>query len=265
VGPHTRDTVRPFVARFSSVSFYGLALVYLITTFTLLVLSFATLWPFPNLWPEKLSFSAWVRVVQNPTAIVTSLVLAITTTATALLMAVSWLESQPQSRDRHILILGAVALAVPAILFSLGQYRALLHIGLTGTALGVFIAHLVPVTAYMFFILVGPYRSFDPRWRSSAYGLLSNFPRFFWHIKLPLLKAPLLGASAVGFAVSFGQYVPAQLIASGRYSTLPMEAVTLTSGTNRPLTAAFGLLLMVPPLLVFLGATYFGRPRWSDV
>ena len=96
-------------------------------------------------------------------------------------------------------------------------------------------------------------------WEQSFQAVL----KFFWAIKFPLLKAPLLAASAIGFAVSFGQYVPAQLIASGRYSTLPMEAVTLTSGTNRPLTAAFALLLMGPPLLAFIAAAHFGKSRWS--
>ena len=49
-------------------------------------------------------------------------------------------------------------------------------------------------------------------------------------VKLPLLKAPLLTSAAIGFAVSIVQFVPAQLIAAGRYSSLPMEAVTLSSG-----------------------------------
>ena len=100
--------------------------------------------------------------------------------------------------------------------------------------------------------------------RASASGLLASFWHFLWAIKLPLLKAPLLAASAIGFAVSFSQYVPAQLIAAGRYSTLPMEAVTLTSGTNRPLAAAFALLLTVPPLLAFVAAAYFSKSRWSE-
>ena len=80
--------------------------------------------------------------------------------------------------------------------------------------------------------------------------------------KLSLLKAPLLTAAAIGFAVSIAQFVPAQLIAAGRFSTLPMEAVTLSSGGNRPLTAVFALALAVPPLLAFLGAALLGRPRW---
>jgi ABC-type uncharacterized transport system YnjBCD permease subunit len=41
-----------------------------------------------------------------------------------------------------------------------------------------------------------------------------------------------------------------------------MEAVTLASGGNRQLTAAFALALAVPPLLAFLGAALLGRPRW---
>jgi putative thiamine transport system permease protein len=210
-----------------------------------------------------LNVQAWVRVWDNPSALVASLVLAFSTSVVALAVVIGWLENQPQTRDKYMVVLSAAALGLPAILLGLGQYRAFLQTGFIGTAFGLFLAHLIPVTAYMFIVLVGPYRSFDPRWRASASGLLAGFPRFFLAIKTPLLKAPLLAASAIGFAVSFGQYVPAQLIAAGRYSTLPMEAVTLTSGTNRPLTAAFTLLLMVPPLLAFIAAAHFSKPRWS--
>jgi putative thiamine transport system permease protein len=250
------------LATFSKVKVFTLMFFYSIIAMILVVLSFAPLWPFPKFWPETLSGTAWFRIWDNPSALITSLDLAFTTTAIALAIIITWMESQPQSRDKFITVLSATALGVPAILLALGQYCAFLQIGLTGSTFGLFFAHLLPVTAYMFIVLVGPYRSFDSRWRASASGLLASFPRFLWAIKLPLLKAPLLAASAIGFAVSFGQYVPAQLIAAGRYSTLPMEAVTLTTGTNRPLTAAFTLLLMAPPLLAFIAASYFGKSRW---
>ena len=86
--------------------------------------------------------------------------------------------------------------------------------------------------------------------------------RAWARVKLPLLKAPLLTAAAIGFAVSIAQYVPAQLIAAGHFSTLPMEAVTLASGGNRQLTAAYALVLALPPLVAFLAAAVLGRPRW---
>jgi putative thiamine transport system permease protein len=252
-----------FLGMVAKAKMIALCALYIITTATLVLLSFAPLWPFPLLWPDQMSTSAWMRVWQNPGALIASLLLALATMVTALISVIAWLESQPIQRDRFVLILSAITLGLPAILLSLGQYRAFLQVDLTGTVPGLFLAHLLPVTAYMFIVLVGPYRSFDPRWRASASGLMAGFPRFMWAIKLPLLKAPLLAASAVGFAVSFSQYVPAQLIAAGRFSTLPMEAVTLTSGSNRPLTAAFTLLLMVPPLLAFVSAAYFSKPRWT--
>jgi putative thiamine transport system permease protein len=260
VGPTTKDYIWPW---YSVLEFFSLVILYIIIAATLVLLSLAPQWPFPILWPENLSAAVWFRVVQNPSALITSLVLAFTTSVTSLVLIIAWMESQPRSRDRFMLLLSATALGLPAILVSLGQYRTFLQLGLTGTALGLFIAHLVPVAAYMFIVLVGPYRSFDPRWQSSAAGLLTRYSRFLWAIKLPLLKAPVFAATAIGFAVSFAQYVPAQLISAGRFSTLPMEAVTLTTGTNRPLTAAFTLLLMVPPLVAFLAAAVFSRSRWS--
>jgi putative thiamine transport system permease protein len=244
-------------------SLAALSAVYIIIALTLVLLSFATLWPFPAIVPESLNAAAWLRVLQNPNAILTSVALAIGTVVVAFFLIVVWFESQPAQRDHLMLFFCVLALGLPSLLLGLGEYRAALQFGLTGSAVGLFFAHLIPVTAYMFITMAGSYRSFDTRWKSSAYGLLSNQRRFLWAIKIPMLKAPLLAASAIGFAVSFGQYVPAQLIAAGRYSTLPMEAVTLTSGSNRPLTAAYALLLMGPPLLVFLIAASLSKPRWS--
>ncbi len=111
-------------------------------------------------------------------------------------------------------------------------------------------------------VLQGPYRAFDTRYIMAARALSVSASSAWVQVKLPLLKAPLLTAAAIGFAVSVVQFVPAQLIAAGRYSTLPMEAVTLSSGGSRPLTAAFALALAVPPLFAFLAATLMGRPRW---
>ncbi len=287
-GPVRRDLIRPFGApsprekggvkifpsplekvpegrmrSLAKLKFLALTFIYIIVALILLLLSIAPMWPFPNLFPEALDFKAWWRVTDNPTALLTSLTLAVSTSGTALVLILAWMESQPARRDRTVLVLSALALGLPALLLSLGQYRVFLNLNLTGSAIGLFLAHIIPVTAYMFIVLCGPYRSFDSRWRASASGLMVGYWRYMRQIKLPLLKAPLFAACAIGFAVSFGQYVPAQLIAAGRYSTLPMEAVTMTSGTNRPLTAAFALLLMVPPLVAFLAAAFFGKSRWS--
>jgi putative thiamine transport system permease protein len=229
----------------------------------LVLQSVSGLWPFPRLVAEQFTAKAWQNIVENPAPMLTSLVLALCTSTLGLVANVTWLERQSITRDRFMLAACVVTLCLPALVIGLGEYRLLLQLGMTGTASGLFIVHIIPVAAYQFILLQGPYRGFDQRWRSASNGLSASPAKFLIEIKWPLLKAPLFAAAAVGFAVSMAQYVPAQLAAAGRYSTLPMEAVTLTTGSNRALLAAYALLLMSLPLVVFVLAGRLGRSRWS--
>ena len=237
---------------------------YIFVIATLALLSFAALWSFPALLPQTLNAEAWHTIAAHSVPLTTSLGLALSTSVAALIILIAWLENVPQKFDRWVLIFSVMVLGLPALLIGLGQYQLFLRLGLTGTMLGLFLAHLSPVVAYMFIMLSGPYRYYDIQWNNAATALMAPQIKILTEIKWPMLKAPLLSSLAVGFAVSFAQFVPAQLVAAGRYSTLPMEAVTLSSGSNRPLIAAFALLLMVPPLVVFLLSSFYGKQRWSN-
>ena len=228
----------------------------------LALLSVAPRWPYPALLPPAADASAWAAMAASPAPLWLSLFLSLGTAAAAVAMTIIWFETQEPSRDRWILSLALAALALPQLASAGGQYRLFLALGLTGTLPGLFLAHLTPVAAYVLIVLREPYRGFDGRYVKAARALSASGLRAWMKVKLPLLRAPVLTAAAIGFAVSIAQYVPAELIAAGRFSTLPMEAVTLSSGGNRPLTAAFALALAVPPLFAFLAAALLGRPRW---
>jgi putative thiamine transport system permease protein len=227
-------------------------------------MSLAGHWPYPQLVPETIRLAAWQNLFTNVTPAVLSLVLALTASALALGLTVLWFELVDPRFDRVLTIAAIAGLGFPALAIGSGQYRLFLDLNLTGTPAGLFLAHFTAVFAYVFIVLKGPYRAFDPRFRAAAHGLNAGAWRFWAAVKAPLLKAPMLTAAAAGFSVSMVQFVPAQLIAAGRYSTLPMEAVTLAAGGNRPLTAAYALALAVPPALAFLLALLLGRPRWRQ-
>ena len=89
----------------------------------------------------------------------------------------------------------------------------------------------------------------------------SGLSALLWRIKWPLLKAALAGAFAVAFAVSVAQYLPTLYIGAGRYSTVTTEAVTLASGGQRSLAAAYAWLQWLLPALMFALAAWLGRPR----
>ena len=228
----------------------------------LAILSLAARWPYPALWPQAFGAAAWSGLLGDAAPLCLSLGLALFTSATALLLVVLWFETQDQSRDRWLLGLALAALGLPPLVIAAGQYRLFLTLDLTGSLLGLFLVHLTPVLAYVAIVLAGPYRGFDPRFVAAARALNASPWRLWWRIKAPLLKGPLLNAAAIGFAVGMVQFVPAQLIAAGRYDTLPMAAVTLSSGGNRGLTAAYALALALPPLMAFAVAGLAGRPRW---
>ncbi len=238
-------------------------LSYIAVGLVLVLQSISGLWPFPNLFAEQFTAKAWQNIGENSAPVMTSLALALCASALGLIANVMWLEWQSAARDRWMLGACVLALCLPTLVIGLGEYRLLLQLGLTGTMLGLFAVHVIPVAAYQFILLQGPYRSFDQRWRSASNGLGITQMKFLARVKWPLLKAPLFAAAAVGFAVSIAQYVPAQLASAGRYSTLPMEAVTLTTGSNRALLAAYALVLMALPLVAFVLSGIFGRSRWS--
>ena len=240
------------------------SVAYSLIVFALLVQSVSQHWPYPQLLASGFSLKAWDNAMSNLPPLFASLLLAVASSCLSLFAVVAWLETQVPKNDRFVLALALVMLCVPALLVSLGQYRLLLLLDLTGTGSGLLLAHLLPVMAYVFVMLRGPYRGYDGRWQAVGLGLGAERFKFLRFVKWPMLKGPLLSAWAVGFSVSVVQFVPAQLAAAGRFSTLPMEAVTLSSGGNRALMSVYGLLMMLLPVIGFGLAAWFSKSRWRD-
>lgn len=236
------------------------AIIYMLVVMVLFIMSFGAQWPFPQVLPV-LQLRAWQTLMTGPAPFLWSLAFGFVTALSATGLAVLWLEAWPPRHDRILTGLAILALTVPQIVIAGGQYFLLLRIGLTGSAIGVALAHFTPVFAYAVVILQGSYRAFDDRFRSVSLGLNCSPARFWLHVKAPLLRPALAATAAVGFAVSMGQYLPAQLVGSGRITTLPVEAVTLASGGNRALLAVFALALLLPPALAFLAAQHAGRTQ----
>lgn len=256
-GPAYRPARRPVTLAMTAGS--AIACIYAAAIVVLCLMSGAARWPYPSLWPEALHLGAWQSASAD--ALGTSVALGLATTLAALVLAVLWLEAAPARHDRPLSWLAGAAIMLPALAISAGQYRMLLDLRLTGSWTGLFLVHLTPVFAYVWIVLRAPYRAFDPRWKSVGASLHASPVRFWRSVKLPLLRAPIAAAAAIGFAVSLAQFVPAQLAAAGRHVTLPMEAVSLSSGGNRSLTAVHALLLALPCAAAFALAAVAGRER----
>jgi putative thiamine transport system permease protein len=136
--------------------------------------------------------------------------------------------------------------------------------GFDGGRAAVVLAHLVFVLPYVFLSLSDPWRAWDRRQDTIARALGAGPDRVLWAVRLPMLLRPLLIASAVGFAVSVGQYLPTLLVGAGRVATLTTEAVALASGGDRRVIGVFALAQTAAAFAPFALAVLLPRVLWRN-
>ena len=237
----------------------ALVAVYVAVGLSLCVLAVAGPWPFPAAWPPAWSLAHGQQLVDSLGTVTLTAALALGVSAAAVALTVAWFEAVPAAWDARVLPLVLAPLVLPQLLLLVGLYRGALVLHLDGSVWGLAWVHGLLVLPYTFTALAPAWRSFDRRYEWSALTLGRSRLAFWWQVKRPLLAAPLASALAIGFAVSVAQYLATQFIGAGRHATLTTEAVTLASGGQRNVAAAFGLLQALLPGLAFLAAARVGR------
>jgi putative thiamine transport system permease protein len=254
-GRHAGRRARP------SIPAWALAAPYLAVLLALITGSVSGVWPFPDFWPQSLSLAAWQSVAVSSAVLWSTLGLALASSLTALAWAIAWLEWAPERWRFLSRPLIYLPLLLPSVLWVVGMHRLALDWALDARWSGLWLAHSLAALPYVLIALGPAYLGFDPRLQQVAAAMGRPRGVFLWRVKWPLLKASLWAAAAVGFAVSAAQFLPTLFIGAGRFATVTTEAVTLASGAQRSLTAAYAWLQWLLPVLAFAVAARAGRPR----
>jgi putative thiamine transport system permease protein len=237
------------------------AALWLAVLLALAVGSVSGVWAFPALWPQSLSLQAWASVAGSTRTLGTSFTLALASAATALIWSVAWLECAPPRWDAVLRRAVYLPLVLPSVLWVVGVHGLTLAWQVDAHWSGLWLAHSLATVPYVLIALSPAYSGFDARYAQIAATLGRRRAAFLLRVKWPLLRAALASAFAVGFAVSVAQYLPTVFVGAGRYTTLTTEAVTLASGAQRSLTAAYAWLQWLLPVAVFALAAWLGLPR----
>jgi putative thiamine transport system permease protein len=235
--------------------------VYGAVLLALLVGSVAGVWPFPQWLPALWTWEAWQSVWQSASALQTTMILALASTALALLWAVAWLEWAPARWDRAMRWPLYLPLLLPSVLWVVGLHRMALLLGASASWSALILAHALATLPYVVIALSPAYLGFDPRYAQISASLGRSTWAFLSRVKWPMLRASLCSAAAVGIAVSVAQYLPTLYVGEGRFSTVTTEAVTLASGGQRSLVAAYAWLQWLIPVVGFGAAAWLGQPR----
>jgi len=235
---------------------------------SLLVWSLAAFWSFPNVLPDEFTWRTWSK--HGPDAFATfgeTFLIAGIAVLLALILVLGCLEAEHRSGrplSRRGLWMLYLPLLVPQTAFLPGLQTLLLSIGADVGRIPVIFAHLVFVLPYVFLSLGDPWRAWDAR-NAIVAGALGARPwAIFWRVRVPMLLRPILIATAVGIAVSVGQYLPTLLVGGGRVSTLTTEAVALASGGDRRAVGVYGLAQTLAALVPFTLAIVVPAVLWRN-
>ncbi len=246
------------------IAWAAVMLLYIAVLLALAVGSIAGVWPFPALLPQSLSWEAWQSVFKSSSSVWMTLTLAASSSCVALIWSLAWLELSPPNWDAALRKLLCLPLLLPGVLWVVGTHRLALAGGLTGSWVGVLLVHLLAVLPYTLIALSPAYQGFDARYAHISAALGKSRWTYLTRVKWPLLRTSLWSTAAVGFAVSVAQFLPTLYIGEGRIVTVTTEAVTLSSGGQRSLVAAFAWLQWLLPAMAFAFAAWRGKPRrWT--
>jgi putative spermidine/putrescine transport system permease protein len=143
---------------------------------------------------------------------------------------------------------------VPPLASTMGVHLTFIRLGLTDTAFGVFLVHLVPTVPYTTVILASVFAERGIELEEAARTLGATPWQAFVHITLPSVAAGVAVAALFAFLVSWSQYILTVLIGGGSVLTLPMLLLSAARGSDPVLTSVLALLFVLPAALAIVVA-----------
>lgn len=226
----------------------------------LILWSVAQRWRFPDLLPSNYSVRFWQFEWANiiPT-LANSLGLAMITATIALLLGLMAQEYKVQYK-RHIPdYIIALPMLIPQLSLLFGLQIASLYLSSEGYFLWVTWSHIFFAFPFVYLALDGPWKSYNNNFTKTALSLGKSPLQAFFLIKVRLLFPALIYAWAIGASVSLAQYLPTLMLGGGRVATITTEAVALSSGFDRRVTAIYAIWQAILPFVFFSAAILIGR------
>ncbi|GEM74472.1 ABC transporter permease [Vibrio sagamiensis] len=240
--------------------FFLITLITICIAVLIVIWSFAQRWRFPDLLPSRYSIQfwqdEWISIVST---LENSLLLAMISASIALFLGVIAHEYRLRHR-RHIpSYLIALPMLLPQLSILLGMQVVTLYFDNNAHFFWVAWAHVFFAFPFVYLSLDGPWRSFDQNLTRVALSLGKSPLQAWFKVKLPILFPALTFAWVVGASVSLAQYLPTLILGAGRISTITTEAVALSSGFDRRITAIYAIWQTLLPLVFFSSAFVLSR------
>ena len=248
----------------------GLSLALLVALFLLLPIavvvpmSFSTAisFEFPppgyslGYYAKYFTSEEWLQPTLN------SFVIALGATALTMLLVVPAAFGYVRYRFRgkaFVNLLMMAPLIVPHVVSAVAYYGFLGRVRLTGTHLGVIVAHGILAVPVAFLVITATLKGFDRNLERAAMSSGAGPLRTFVHVTLPVLRPGMLVGALFAFLSSFNEAVVVIFIGGREASTLPKKMYESIRLESDPVIAVVSTLLVSAVVLGVLLSTFMRR------
>ncbi len=248
----------------------GLSLAVLVALFLLLPIaivvpmSFSTAisFEFPppgyslGYYAKYFTSEEWLQPTLN------SFVIALGATALTMLLVVPAAFGYVRYRFRgkaFVNLLMMAPLIVPHVVSAVAYYGFLGRVRLTGTHLGVIVAHGVLAVPVAFLVITATLKGFDRNLERAAMSSGAGPLRTFLHVTLPVLRPGMLVGALFAFLSSFNEAVVVIFIGGREASTLPKKMYESIRLESDPVIAVVSTLLVSAVVVGVLLSTFMRR------
>jgi putative spermidine/putrescine transport system permease protein len=191
-----------------------------------------------------------------------SFVIAIGATALTMLLVVPAAFGYVRYRFRgktFVNLLMMAPLIVPHVVSAVAYYGFLGRVRLTGTLLGVIVAHGVLAVPVAFLVITATLKGFDRNLERAAMSSGAGPLRTFFHVTLPVLRPGMLVGALFAFLSSFNEAVVVIFIGGREASTLPKKMYESIRLESDPVIAVVSTLLVSAVVVGVLLSTFMRR------
>ncbi|MEX1297458.1 MAG: ABC transporter permease subunit [Desulfotignum sp.] len=248
-------TAGPFTHVLTLVLLTGL---FVLPAGILVLVGLAPGWRFPDLWPERFSFTGIGFLITHREQILSSLAssffYSLATVFVTLCMCLGPAAAFARQRFAGKGLLEALVLTpalVPPMTFAMGLHVVFIKLSLADTVAGVVLILALFSYPYMFRALVAGFQTMGEEIRICARNLGAGPVTVFWQVELPLLVPAMIAGGSVVFLVAFSEYFLVFLMGGGNVPSFTGFLMPLLASSNRSLAAVLTLIFLVLPILLF--------------
>ena len=201
-------------------------------------------------WYEQFFSSAeWMRAFENSFIVGTASTLIATALGT--LAALGLTQADFRGKDL-IMALLLSPMIVPVIIVAVGFYFFFAPLGLTGTYLGLILAHAALGAPFVVVTVVATLQGFDRSLMRAAASLGAGPVTTFFRVVLPLIGPGVASGALFAFATSFDEVVVVLLVAAPEQRTLPREMFSGIRENFSPVITAVATVMIAVSIVLLV-------------